>query len=147
VFFFSATGAWAQGTGPVIVDALLATLPINSLSTITARNELRKEVWVRQAPRLSLLERVRLFPTAVVAFMEMLSEAEVVSPHLPLLPSLTKLILVDDQLTVSRTYHLRDVLIKRVEQGVPIETLDLHQQLSMLLNVCLTCLISMLSTN
>jgi F-box-like len=125
--FFSASGKnWVQGTDAVIFDALLAALPINSLSTITAHNRLSKEVWVRRAPRLSLLERVRLFPTAVDAFREMLSEAEDVAPNSPLLPSLTTLILVKDALTVSRTYHLRDVLINRVEQGVPIETLDVR---------------------
>jgi hypothetical protein len=125
--FFSATGrGWVQGTDTVIFDALLAALPIDSLSTLTAQNRLSKKVWVSQAPRLSLLERVRLVPTAVVAFREMLSEAEDVAPNPPLLPSLTKLILVNDPLTVSRTYHLRDVLIKRVEQGVPMETLDLR---------------------
>ncbi|KAH9970307.1 hypothetical protein BGW80DRAFT_1331914 [Lactifluus volemus] len=126
---FAATGRdWVRGTNTVIFDALLAALPINSLSTIqiTAMNQLKKEVWVRQAPRLSLLERVRLVPTAMETFREMLSEAEDVATNPPLLPSLTKLILDEDRLTTSRTDHLRDVLIKRVEQGVPIETLDLR---------------------
>jgi F-box-like len=125
--FFSATGSdWVKGTDTVIFNALLAALPIDSLSTITAQNRLSKKVWARQAPRLSLLERVRLVPTALGPFCEMLSEAEDVAPNLPLLPSLTKLILVNDRLTQSRTYHLRDFLIKRVEQAVPIETLDLR---------------------
>jgi F-box-like len=125
--FFSATGmGWVQGTDAVIFDAMLAALPINSISTLTAQSRISKKVWDSQAPRLARLERVRLVPMAVVAFREMLAEAEDVAPNHPLLPSLTKLILINNSLTVCRTYHLCDVLIKRVEQGVPIETLDLR---------------------
>lgn len=44
----------------------------------------------------------------------------------PLLPSLNKLVLVNNALSARRTFRLRDALMKRVEQGVPLETLDLH---------------------
>jgi hypothetical protein len=43
----------------------------------------------------------------------------------PRLPMLTKLILLDISLTAIRTFCLRDMLIERVEQGVPLEYLDL----------------------
>jgi F-box-like len=124
---FSATGRdWLHGTDTAISDALLATLPTDSLSTLTVQNnaQLSKEFWLSHAPRLPLLERVRLVPMAVAAFEEML--AEDAAPNHPLLPSLTKLIFVNETLTVYKTLRLRDVLIQRVEQGVPIETLDLR---------------------
>jgi hypothetical protein len=44
----------------------------------------------------------------------------------PRLPMLTKLILLDARLTAIRTFNLRDMLIERVEQGVPLEYLDLR---------------------
>jgi hypothetical protein len=47
-------------------------------------------------------------------------------PDGPRLPSLKTLILVDVNLTAVRTYDLRDMLIERVEQGVPLEVLDLR---------------------
>ena len=44
----------------------------------------------------------------------------------PLLPSLITLALVDEELSARLTLRLRDVLMNRVEQGVPLETLDLR---------------------
>ena len=44
----------------------------------------------------------------------------------PLLPSLTKIVLFDTTLTARGTLRLCDGLMKRVEQGVPLETLDLR---------------------
>ncbi|KAH9987714.1 hypothetical protein BJV77DRAFT_1070427 [Russula vinacea] len=46
-------------------------------------------------------------------------------PDGPRLPLLSKLNLVDFILTSFQTDHLRDMLIERVEQGVPLEVLDL----------------------
>jgi hypothetical protein len=44
----------------------------------------------------------------------------------PRLPLLTKLTLIDDDtLTELKVSHLRDMLIERVEQGVPLEVLNL----------------------
>ena len=49
----------------------------------------------------------------------------------PLLPSLTKLVLINNTaLCPLRTLRLCDALMKRVEEGVPIETLDLRTCLS-----------------
>lgn len=53
--------------------------------------------------------------------------AEDAPPDGPRLSSLTELILVEVTLTELRTSCLRDMLIKRVEQGVPLEVLDLRQ--------------------
>jgi hypothetical protein len=43
----------------------------------------------------------------------------------PLLPSLTELALANTTLDAHQTIHLREVLMKRMEQGVPLKTLDL----------------------
>jgi hypothetical protein len=51
--------------------------------------------------------------------------AEDTPPDGPRLPSLTKLIFLDVMLCVLGTYHLCIMLIERVEQGVPLEVLDL----------------------
>ena len=42
-----------------------------------------------------------------------------------LLPSLKNIVLIESALSERRTLRLRDVLMKRVEQGVPLEMLDL----------------------
>ena len=125
-FLFSARGDnWRYGVNTAIFDALLTLLPVNSVLTFTAHNltELSKEFWLRHAPRWPLLEQARLVPTSIQAFREML--AEDTPPDGPRLPSLTRLILLDVTLCVLRTYHLYDMLIERVEQGVPLEVLDL----------------------
>jgi hypothetical protein len=103
-------------------------LPMNSVSTLTAQNRTRlsKESWLRYASRLPLLEQARLVPIAVRALKEMLAEDIPLDPDGPQLPMLTKLILLDVRLTAIRTFHLRDMLIERVEQGVPLEYLDLR---------------------
>jgi hypothetical protein len=58
-----------------------------------------------------------------MAFRDMLEDAP---PDGPLLPSLTKLIILNVTLTASRAYFLRDMLIERAEQGVPLNVLDLR---------------------
>ncbi|KAI0299845.1 hypothetical protein BC826DRAFT_993688 [Russula brevipes] len=116
---------WNVGTDTAIFDALLTHLPVASISTLTTQNyaNLGKEVWLNHAPRLPSLERVRLSRSALRAFREML---ESTPPDGPLLPLLTTLILVDVSLTVLKTYHIRDMLMERVGQGIPLETLDLR---------------------
>jgi hypothetical protein len=119
---------WVYGVDTAIFDALLTHLPLNSVSTLTAQTadiRLSKEFWLSHAPRWPLLERARLVPTTFKAFREML--AEDAPPNGPRLSSLTKLILVDVTLTDLRTSRLRDMLINRVEQGVPLEVLDLRK--------------------
>ena len=117
---------WLRGVDAAIFDSLLTLLPVNSVSTLIAHNHTRfsKEFWLNQAPRLPLLEQARLIPTAVKAFRDML--AEDAPPDGPRLPLLTKLALVEVKLTPVRAFHLRDMLMERVEQGVPLEVLDLR---------------------
>ncbi|KAF8492740.1 hypothetical protein F5888DRAFT_1636895 [Russula emetica] len=118
---FAAKGkGWNYGVDAAIFDALLTLLPVNFVLTFTAQNRARlsKEFWLSHAPRHAW------FLTQSRHFTEML--AEDIPPDGPRLPSLTKLTLVDVTLTALRTYHLLDLLIKRVEQGVPLEVLDLR---------------------
>ena len=56
-----------------------------------------------------------------------------------LLPSLTKLVLLNTVLCTNRTVRLCKALMKRVEQGVPLETLDLRTCLSARRPVELLC--------
>ena len=126
---FSATSdvSWRHDTDTKVFDALLTHLPLNTISTLSAQNSTRlsEEVWLRHAPRLDMLKQAHLSPTAVRAFREMLEL--VVPPGLPpRLPQLTKLALVGFPLTALKTYHLRDMLVKRAEQGAPLEVLDLR---------------------
>ena len=118
---------WRYGMDTVIFDAMLSHLPLNAISTLSALNNTRlsKEVWLSHAPRLTMLKRAFLVPTAVRAFREMLQEDA--PPYvLPRLPKLTKLILSEVSLTALRTYHPRDMLVKRKEHGAPLEVLDLR---------------------
>jgi hypothetical protein len=126
---FSAKGdRWYYGVDTAIFDALLTLLPMNSVSTLSVQNRTRlsKEFWFRHAPRWPSLEQARLVPTAVRAFRDVLAEDIPLDSDGPRLPMLTKLILLDASLTAIRTFNLSDMLIERVEQGVPLEYLDLR---------------------
>jgi hypothetical protein len=118
---------WDYEVNTAIIDALLTHLPMNSVSTLTVKNrtELSKEFWLSHAPRWPLLKQIRLVPTAVKGFRAMLAGDTPFDG--PRLPSLTKLILAAVTLTAPRTFDLRDMLIERLEQGVPLEVLDLFQ--------------------
>jgi hypothetical protein len=126
---FAARGdMWRDGVDTAIFDAFLTLLPMNVVSTLTAQNraQLSKEFWSSHASRLPSLEQARLVPTAVGAFRSMLVEDIPLDSDGPRLPMLTKLILLKVRLTASRTFRMRDMLIERVEQGVPLEYLDLR---------------------
>jgi hypothetical protein len=127
MFSASNNGWWRSGTDTEILDNLLRRIPVDSVSTLTLQNQtqLSKSVWLHHAPRFARLKRVRLVPTAVRAFREMLEEDAL--PHgPPRLPRLKALILDKVALTALRTYHLRDMFIKRAEQGTPVQSLDVR---------------------
>jgi hypothetical protein len=117
---------WHRGVDIGIYDALLAVLPLDSVSTFHAQycTAFSKEFWLSQASRWPLLEQAHLAPTAAKGFRDML--AEDAPPDGPRFPSLTKLILLHVKLTAPRMLSLRDMLIERVEQGVPLDILDLR---------------------
>jgi len=111
----------------VVFDALLSHLPLNAISTLSVQNETRlsKELWLSHAPRLTELNRVLLVSTAIRAFREMLEE-DAPPDGRPRLPQLTKLILCKVSLTLPRTRRLCDMLVKRKEDGAPLEALNLR---------------------
>jgi hypothetical protein len=118
--------SWKYGVDTAILDVLLMRLPVNPVSNLTTLNitRLSKAFWLRHAPRWSLLDQACLVPTSIKGFRDMLAEdAPSDGPRLPLL---TKLTLVDVTVTALRTFHLCDMLMERVEQGVPLEILDLR---------------------
>ncbi|KAH8993961.1 hypothetical protein EDB92DRAFT_1851946 [Lactarius akahatsu] len=122
---------WSPATHAGVFDAAMAALPMDGLVTLTSQNRtspLNKQSWLRHAPRWPLLQRVRLATPAAHGFREMLLE-ENGGRECPLLPLLTKLVLVDTALSARRTLRLCDALMKRVKQGVPLETLELHTRL------------------
>ncbi len=119
---------WSPGTNIGVFDAMMAVLPLDSLVMLTSQDHkspFEKQSWLRHAPRLPLLQRVRLASSAARVFLEMLLEDNG-GRESPLLPSLTELVLVYTALSERRTLRLCDALMKRVEQGVPLETLDLR---------------------
>ena len=122
---FTASGHMWFETDVDILDATLAALPLDSLNTLTAQNSSRipEWLWLAHTPRWSLLERVRLVGTVTKSFTIVLTKDA--PPEGPLLPSLTKLSLFNT-LHISDTSPILDMLTERVEQGVPLEALDLR---------------------
>jgi len=110
-----------------IFDAAIAALPLDSFVMLTAQDRtwFNEQVWRRHAPRWPLLQCVRLAPPAARGFRKMLLDDNR-ERECPLFPSLRKLVLVDAALRGSWKHGLCNTLIKRVEQGVPSEVLDLR---------------------
>ena len=110
-----------------ILDAAMATLPLDNLLKLTAlANAWFDELfWHIHAPRWPLLESVLLGPLAARGFREMILQDKCGHEN-PLFPSLTNLALYENTLAVPRALRLRDALMKRVDQGLPLETLELR---------------------
>jgi hypothetical protein len=128
------TENWSTQTHAAVFDAALAALPLENLLSLTLQhrmNHFEKQVWLHHAQRWSLIQRLCLSRSAARGFMEMLLEDNGECEN-PLLPSLITLVLVGTQLSARRTLRLCDVLMKRVEQGVPLEALDLKTCLATL---------------
>ncbi|KAF8492733.1 hypothetical protein F5888DRAFT_1726917 [Russula emetica] len=122
---FIASGHMWLETDVEILDATLAALPLGSLNTLTAQNSSRipEWLWLAHTSRWSLLEHVRLVGTVTKSFTTVLTKDA--PPEGPLLPSLTKLSLFNT-LNIDDTPPILDMLTGRVEQGVPLEALDLR---------------------
>ncbi|KAN0133101.1 hypothetical protein V8E53_009131 [Lactarius tabidus] len=116
------------------LEMVLAGLPLGGL-VMFAAHELRgsphngdlptQHFWLHHLPKWSLLQRVRLSPDAARGFVETLLE-DGSGRERPLLPSLTELMIVDFSLYSLSLLPLYDALKTRVEQGVPVERLDLR---------------------
>ena len=109
-------------------DRAIESLPLESIVTLTAqhRSRLDERFWLIHAPKWPLLQCVRLAPPEARGFIEMMLQDRGGREN-PLLPSLTELVLIYVQFSARRTDRLCDALMKRVEQGVPLETLDLRK--------------------
>jgi hypothetical protein len=117
----------SPGTHTGIFDAAIAALPLDNIVTLTTENYsmFDEQFWLRYSPGWPLLCRVHLGPSAALGFTEILL-GENGECEFPLLPLLTKLVLVNIGLSARRTLLLCDAFMKRVEQRVPLETLDLR---------------------
>jgi hypothetical protein len=121
--------SWYTSAYVQVLDAVIEALPLDGLVTLAAHNCVRldEQVWLRHAPRWPLLEHVQLAPRAARGLREMLLLEDKGGHEGPLLPSLTKLVLVDGtSLSKRRTLRLCNALKKRVEQGVPLKVLELR---------------------
>ncbi|KAN0139633.1 hypothetical protein V8E53_002295 [Lactarius tabidus] len=110
-------------------DAAFAGLPLDSLVTFTAPEDtwFDEQVWRSHAKRWHLLHCARLGLPAAQGFRRMFLDDD--GEHeCSLFPSLRKLVLVDSTtvLTGPRTRDLCDVLMKRKEQGVPLNVVDMR---------------------
>ncbi|KAH8976910.1 hypothetical protein EDB86DRAFT_1407130 [Lactarius hatsudake] len=115
-----------------VLDVAMAALPLDGLVMLTAEHlggsdssPKMDHFWLRYAPRWPLLRRVRLGRSTEWGFITMLLE-EIGGGESPLLPSLTGLVVVHARVNYCWTLRLRDALMRRVEQGVPLEVLDLR---------------------
>jgi hypothetical protein len=131
VSFSSVAMRWSLGTHARVFDATMAALPLGNLTTLTAQKHTRleKQFWLRHAPLWPLLRCTQLGSPAASGLREMLLDDDE-DHESPLFPLLTELALFDSTLSAPRTLHLCDALMNRVEQGVPLETLDLRRCLA-----------------
>jgi len=126
VTLFIASHTHIPSCRTAILNALMIALPLDSLVSLTVRHtHLDAQFWLRQAPKWPLLQRVQLTPPEARGFRGMLLQGNG-SREDPLFPSLTELVLIDVALSEHRTLRLCDALMARVEQGIPLETLDLR---------------------
>lgn len=105
----------------VILGAVMAILPLDGLVTLTALclPLPTPNFWLRHFSKWRQLQRFRLILHGVLTFTQSLGQDEGGREN-PLLPSLKELILLDSFLYEKQILALCDVLMKRVEQGVPL---------------------------
>jgi len=116
-----------QNCSTRVSDLVTLFLPLDSLVTLKVHDDTwsKKRVWLCHARKWSLLEHVHLSCATASGFRDMLL-ADEGGRECPLLPSLIKLVLDETTLSGGRTRRYCDAFMKRVEQGVPLETLDLR---------------------
>jgi hypothetical protein len=118
-----------------IFEMVMAALPLGDLvmlaaqdlriSSNLAKDLSRPEFWLRRVPQWPLLRRVRLAPPVVRGFLQMLLEDNGERER-PLLPSLAELVVHNESSSGLSELPICDILMKRVEQGVPLDMLDLR---------------------
>ena len=112
-----------------ILDAAVTALPLDNLVTFTSRGDTRlgldANFWRRQEPRWPLLKHLHLGRLPARVLREMILQDNGRRER-PVFPSLTRLELINCTLSARSTLRLCDALMNRVEQGVPLEVLDLR---------------------
>ena len=113
-------------------DAVFAALPLDNLVTLTAPDHIKidKQVWLSNAQRWRQLHCVRLGVRSTLQFREILL-VDNGKHECSLFPLLIKLVLVNsNHLTSIPTGELiravRDILVKRAEQGAPLKAVDIR---------------------
>ena len=117
-----------------VLDMVLAGTPLSGL-VVLATHELRpsssdelpqtQHFWLHQSPKWPLLKHVLLSYGVARGFIEMLLEDDGGHSR-PMLPSLTELVMVDCPSSGPSALPLYDALKKRIEQGIPVQWLDLR---------------------
>lgn len=114
-----------------ILDVAMAALPLDSLVAFTSPGStksqlgLNEDFWRRHVLRWPLLKSVHLTLLPAHGFREMLLQDNG-GREFPLLPALTRLEPINCASSTRGTHRLCEALMMRVEQGVPLEVLDLR---------------------
>ena len=116
-------GDWNYRSGIGTACMVIAALPLDNLVTFVVKDAPYGGVFLPKSQRWALLRRVRLNHDAC-EFLDWLEDDEGGCEN-PLLPSLKELVLVDNILSKYMLSQLHGVQLQRVEQGVPLEMLDL----------------------
>ena len=106
-----------------LIDAAMSALPLGDLVTLIAQDFTEppdKQFWLRHSPQWPLLRHVQLAESFQRGFKEMMLDYNGAREG-PLFPSLKELALAG---AVSGNWE--SALMKRMEQGVPLELLDLR---------------------
>ena len=120
---------WSYVDNPnEVLGMAMRAIPLDGLVTLITQGFLTppfEQPWLPNLPNFSLLQHLRLAFNVATRFVDWL-HADDWGREDPLLPSLKELIVVDAHLHEDWTLRLCEVLMKRVEQGVPLEMLDLR---------------------
>jgi hypothetical protein len=106
-----------------LISAAMAVLPLDGLITLIVLDFIEhpnKQFWLRHTPQWPLLRHVQLAAGVQSGFKDMLLDYNRRRKN-PLLPSLKELALAGDV-----TENWESAFMERVEQGVPMELLDLR---------------------
>ena len=112
---------------PEFIGTVMASLRLDNLMTLIAHDFKGpfEKFWQHNSLKWPLLRRVRLTPILATRFTDWLL-SDKGGCEGPMLPSFEEFVLVDARLDGHWTRGLRNTLMKRVEQGVPLEMLDLR---------------------
>ena len=113
-----------------IFDLAMAAIPLDGLVTFITQDLRTMPFEFEQhrfpnLPKLPMLQHMRLESNVATRFIHRLL-ADDGGREDPLLPSLKELVVIGADLREDWTLRLCEVLMKRVEQGVPLEMLDLR---------------------